>query len=364
MLTPEHHRMEARGISLTLDLVNGHIAGLVVERETRVLRPLHRAPWVDSGETLPDKTPSGLARLSGDFFCAPFSRNDLEDAPGHGWPANAPWSPMADEPIAGGRRATFRLSRTVFGATVEKALTLRDGHPFIYQEHRLIGGTGGISVSHHLMTHMETGGLLAFSPKRLALTPDTPLEPDPARGRYALRYPAQVEDLAAFPLADGRTTDLRTYPPAEQHEDFLTLAEAPGEALGWTTINRHAERDQLIVLKQSDVLPVTMLWMSNGGRDYAPWNGRHTGVLGIEDARASASGHAASISDNALTRQGIATAFTLGQGDVVVRQVFGATPLENTHDAVATVDADGGVLVVTFENGGRTELPFDPDFLR
>ena len=46
-----------------------------------------------------------------------------------------------------------------------------------------------------------------------------------------------------------------------------------------------------------------MLWFSNGGRDYPPWNGRHVGVLGIEEGRSYAAyGHAASAADNPLTR--------------------------------------------------------------
>lgn len=29
--------------------------------------------------------------LSGDFFCAPFGRSDLEPTPPHGWSANSDW---------------------------------------------------------------------------------------------------------------------------------------------------------------------------------------------------------------------------------------------------------------------------------
>lgn len=356
------YQIGAHGIALSLDLANGHIASLAIEAEGRALQPLHRAPWIDSGETMPEGTSPGLARLSGDFFCAPFSRNDIEPAPGHGWSANAPWELLSDDAIPGGRHARFRLSRTIFGATVEKELVLRDGHPFVYQEHRLIGGGGGISVSHHLMTHMEEGALLGFSPKRFAVTPGTSLEPDPSRGRYALAYPAQTADLSAFPLADGGTVDLHAYPPSERHEDFLTLAEQEGRALGWTTVSRHAERDMLLVLKRPDVLPVTMLWMSNGGRDYAPWNGRHTGVLGIEDARASSDGHTASLGDNELTRQGVPTAFELG-GEIVVRQAFGAIPLAQTHVPVADVRMEAERVVIAFADGTKRELPFDGSFL-
>ena len=78
------------------------------------------------------------------------------------------------------------------------------------------------------MTKFATRGRLSFSPKAYAETPATPLEPDPARGRYALAYPARFTDLGKAPLKDGGTTDLRSYPIASRHEDFVMLVEAPG----------------------------------------------------------------------------------------------------------------------------------------
>ncbi|HEV7417148.1 MAG TPA: hypothetical protein VGN98_13405 [Tianweitania sediminis] len=137
------HELAAEGIRLRLDLRNGHIVDCLIGAGDRPLRPLHRAPWVDSGEVLPDGTSLGLARLSGDFFCAPFSRSDLEDAPVHGSPANSAWGFVEQEAVdGGGVSASFRLQRPVLGATIEKQITLRANHPFVYQEHRLRGGSG------------------------------------------------------------------------------------------------------------------------------------------------------------------------------------------------------------------------------
>ncbi|TIV96117.1 MAG: hypothetical protein E5V74_20975, partial [Mesorhizobium sp.] len=66
--------INAKGISVSLDLAVGHIAAMEVEADGRVLKPLHRAPWVGSpSETLPANLPEGTVRLSGDFLCAPFS---------------------------------------------------------------------------------------------------------------------------------------------------------------------------------------------------------------------------------------------------------------------------------------------------
>lgn len=352
-------------VSLSIDLSVGHIAELKIRDGQRMLTPLHRAPWVDDPDMIfPEATPPNVRRLSGDFFCAPFGRNDLEEAPSHGWPANSAWDHV--ETVGGDNQLTavFRLQKLVMGAVVEKRITLIAGHPFVYQEHCFIGGTGAVSAAHHVMVHMAEGGDLSVSDKLGARTPPDALEPDPSRGRSSLAYPAETADLTAFPLADGRMADLTTYPVAGQHEDFVTLVEAPGHALGWSVVSRKAEQDRVIVLKRPDILPVTMLWMSNGGRDYAPWSGRHTGVLGIEDARASPLGHADSCRDNALTRSGVETAFALHDGKTIrVRQVVGACATADADSKVLELWNEEEKLVLRLRDGSLRRLSYDASFL-
>lgn len=348
----------AAGVSVAVDLSVGHIADFGIDAGERVLRPLHRAPWIGEAGLPADLAP-GLERLSGDFLCAPFSRNDIEDAPAHGWPANSPWKVVASGAIDNGWQVTLRLVRPVFGATVDKVLTVLDQHPFLYQEHRITGGSGQLPVAHHAMTVMARGGRLAFSAKRFAETPDDPLEPDPKRGRYLLRYPARDEDINRFPARDGTPVDLTDYAPDPRREDFVTLVEQPGNALGWTAVQRLAEGDLVLVLKDPLELPVTMLWYSNGGRDYAPWNGRHLGVLGIEDGR-TAVGHRHSIGDNSLKAAGVPTSFELSPDRIVsFRQVLGAAPLQVLPEAV---EAQDGFLILSTAQG-QIRVPFDSEFL-
>jgi len=355
--------IEAKGISVAVDLAVGHLADMVVEAGGRSLRPLHRAPWIDEPrETLPADLPDGVLRLSGDFLCAPFSVADVEAAPLHGWPANSPWDIVESLAVEGGWRARFRLRRPVMGAAVEKILTLRDGHPFLYQEHAFVGGQGAISVAHHAMTVMRDGGRLTFSPKRLAATGPDPLEPDPARGRFLLAYPACTQDMAAFPAAAGGTVDLGDYRMDRRHEDFVTLVEADHGGPGWTAVARRAEKDLVLVLKNPAELPVTMLWLSNGGRDYAPWSGRHRGVLGIEDGR-TAVGHAASLGDNWLKREGVPTVFELAEGRrVAFRQVVGAVPLDGGKPP-RSVEMLPQHLRLGLAGGIWRDMPFDGGFL-
>lgn len=324
------HTIYAAGISATLDLGLGQLHRLVVERDGRLINPWARVPWADgpdNPERFTPEMPTHLRRMSGDFFCAPFVLDDVEGAPPHGWTANGSWSLKDDRPIANGRKATFELTRKVAGATVQKVWTLLDDHPFLYQAHCFIGGTGALPMAHHAMIDLRSGGLIGFSPKQWAETPATAIEDGSCGGRSILQYPARTSDLTAFPSQNG-PVDLTRYPFADHHDDFAMLVDVPTGDFGWATALRPVQRDVAILIKPVAVLPQTMLWMSNGGRPYAPWNGEHVGVLGIEEACSyGANGRHASARDNELTRAGIATAIDLGAAPMVeVRTAMGALP--------------------------------------
>ena len=246
----DHYLLEADGIRVVLDLSVGHIARFEVERDGRMVAPFHRAPWADDPPTSPgeDDAPH-LARLSGDFFCAPFGASDVEPAPGHGWTANAAWQPIGAFAYPGGVTARFVLERPVLGAKIVKEFTLRHGHPFLYQRHVFEGGQGALPVASHAMVCLPTGGRMAFSPKRFAQTPSVPLEPDPRRGRFLLAYPAQSAELGRFPTADGGSVDLGRYPIGAHHEDFAMLVEADLTGLGWSAVVREQTKDLALLLK-------------------------------------------------------------------------------------------------------------------
>jgi hypothetical protein len=367
MMAERFHTIRAEGIAVTLDLAVGHLRSVEIERDGRRLTPFYTAPWVDDPETSEDESiPANLRFLSCDFFCAPFGKSDVEEAPPHGWPANSLWEHVETRaPESGGSLARFVLQKPVMGARLTKEIALRDGHPLVYERHVFEGGEGTVSAASHAMTKFFTRGRLSFSSKRYAETPDTPLEPDPERGRFALRYPARFNDLGKAPLKDGGATDLRSYPIASRHEDFAMLVEAEGSRLGWAAAIREDAGDIVLSLKNPADFPVTMLWFSNGGRDYPPWNGRNVGVLGIEEARAySAYGHAASAAPNPLSESGVPTALTLRpNGAVEVRHVIGGVPLPEGWSEIASVEADGSTLSLADVSGARREIPFDSAFL-
>jgi hypothetical protein len=360
------HVLEAKGVRVVVDLRVGHVRAFSLEHGGRTLTPLHTAPWVDDPSVTQDQSlPGNLRFLSGDFFCAPFATSDVEPAPLHGWPANSPWRLLETLRHVDGVTGRYELERNVMGARLVKEFTLRDRHPFLYQRHVFIDGTGAVPVANHAMTRFAAGGTLSFSPKAYAATPDRAQETDPARGRSRLAYPARFTDLTRAPTVDGTTADLTRYPFADRHEDFVMLVEAPGGSLGWAAAARPDRGDLFLSLKHPGTYPVTFLWFSNGGRDYAPWNGRHVGVLGVEEGRSlPATGHRASIEPNDMTRAGIPTALALvPRGEAEVRNVIGGLAIPQGWARVADIVTGPGRVEVVAPDGARLSAPFDDGFL-
>lgn len=348
--------LSAKGIALAFSPRGGVIHPLTVTDEGAEVSPLHSAPWAE-GE-VPADAPPHQRRLRGDFLAAPMG-------PGpdglHGLAANGDWAPLPSAP--GTLRAL--LQGQVMGATVVKELSLTDGHPFLYQRHLFIGGSGALPLANHAMVSVPSGAKLSFSRKRWFETLAEPLEPDPSRGRSALVYPKRHEDPAEFPGAVGDPVNLHRYPWGEAHEDFVAAVEEPSSPLGWTAVVRPDQGDLFLSLKNPKALPMTMLWHSNGGRDYAPWNGRHRGCLGVEEGAAlPVLGLSAQEVPDPLAAAGQPGLVALEpEGTVEVRHVIGAIRWPSGQ-AVAGVRLEGDELTVTGDWGAERRLPFRGGWLR
>jgi hypothetical protein len=349
---------------VVLDTEVGHLRRLELGAGARSIAPLHTAPWVNDDPIDPDSSTAPTEQaLSGDFLCAPFCASDVNGGPIHGWTANSPWGLAGEQGSADAAEARFILARDVQGAEVTKTLRFRAGEPFLYIEHAFTGGAGEMPIGHHAMIRVMGTAALSFSPKQSFFTPPGSAEPDAARGRSLLSYPSTGTDLAAVPRADGGLADIRTYPIGERHEDIVSLAEAPGHALGWTAALRDAEDDIVLLIRDARVFPCTSLWMSNGGRDFPPWSGRHTRVLGLEDTRSfGTAGHRAAIGPNALRDAGLPTAFDLATNPVL-RYAIGAIPRPAGWNRIAGISLTGAALVLTEEGGASLSVPFDSAML-
>lgn len=349
------HTISAPGISATFTPLGGTLFPLTVTDEGREISPLHAAPWTP--DEVPADAPPHQRWLRGDFLAAPMGAgpNGL-----HGPAANAHWDPVLTDPQT--LRATLR--DPIQGATVVKELSVEANHPFLYQRHLFIGGNGHLPVSNHAMIALPRGARLSFSRKRWFETLPAPLETDPTKGRSALAYPRRHEDPADFPAADGSSVNLHRYPWAPAHEDFVAAVEDPSSTLGWTAVVRPETKDLFLSLKNPQSLPLTMLWHSNGGRDYAPWNGRHTGCLGVEEGAAlSVLGLSATETPDPLTAANQPAYLHLNPtGTTEIRHILGAICWPSGQ-MVAAIRLEGDLLTISGDWGAERHLPIRGSWL-
>ena len=353
-----HHAVE--GIAIQFDPAGGRIDTMVIEPADGAppLHPLHKAPWAATKEDLPASIDLVERRLAGDFFCAPFGKQP--GTPIHGWTANGAWEAAGVENgTDGSLTARYRLQKEVQGARVTKDITLRPGHPFLYQCHRFNGGQGHLPVGHHAMIRVPGGARLSFSDKRFCITPGDAPESDPARGRSLLAYPQRAHTLAQIKTASGEVIDAASYPFESCHEDSLVMAEADG-TVGWSAALAKEDGFLFFAIKDALQLPETTLWMSNGGRSYAPWLNRHTCVLGIEETATGCHASGRFESTGALSSEGLPTGLVLEPDrETDIRYGFGAIRVPSGWTEVADIKIAQTVLTITDAGGASITLPFD-----
>jgi hypothetical protein len=348
-------------VQVGVTLEGGHLDSVRFKTEHGTVCPMHVAPWAD--EPTDPALPPILSILRGDFFCAPFGASDLlpDETRLHGAPCNARWKMRGSA-----RHALFlELESTVLGARVLKALEVRPDHAVIYQRHSLMGGSGPLPIGHHAMLRVSETAYLSFSPWIWAGTPPTPLEANSTIGRSLLEYPQEITDLARVRLASGQTADLSRFPTLERHDDLLMLVADPELPFAWSAVVAPQAGWVWFDLRDPRTLASTVLWMSHGGRDYPPWSGRHTHVLGIEQVTAYFHlGHRASTSPNPLSQRGIPTAVELRpESNLVVRYVFGVAAVPPDFTRVRSIEPASGGILLTDDGGRSVHAPCDLDAL-
>lgn len=355
-------RLSNGTVELGVSEVGAQLGPVLFRHGNRSIEPMHVAPWTNEPEAAGIPM---LQNLRGDFFCAPFGSNDLlaEETRDHGRTANGRWRELEATPT----RLELELEGSVSGAKVRKELWLAPEQPVIYQRHSFEGGSGTLPMGHHAMLRAPEGErlLLSFSPWVWAGTPPDPVEDDPRRGRSLLRYPQQIESLARVATAAGNGVDLSAFPALESSEEILLLVTHPEEEYAWSAAVAPESGWLWFAIRPNRILRSTMLWMSNGGRDYPPFLGRHRRVVGIEEVTSCFHlGHRASAEPNELSRKGLPTSVKLDPSrPTTVHYAFGTAPAPPGFGRVTKLAVGRREIAIEDGAGGRVRVPFDGDFL-
>jgi hypothetical protein len=365
-------RLASREVEAFVTRQGGHLGPVVFDRRKKKIQPFSVAPWVED-KVLPDGPPI-IQGLRGDFFCLPFGGNLTayrgEKHPVHGETANAPWHLESLESGEGRTRLRLSLQTTVRPGRVEKEITLVDGQNVVYCRHTITGMKGPMNPGHHAMLKFPDApgsGLISTSPFVFGQVFPGEFETAAGYGYSCLKPGAEFRTLRSVPLANGGNTDLSSYPARRGYEDLVMLVNDMDVPFAWTAVVFPKQRYVWFALKNPRVLRQTIFWLSNGGRHYPPWSGRHVSVMGLEDVTSCFHyGLAESAQKNPIANRGFPTHHVLApERPFVVPYIMGAVPVPDGFDRVRTIEpaGDDDVVALRSASGQRLEVPVSTGFL-
>jgi len=212
---------------------------------------------------------------------------------------------------------------------------------------------------------LDTGRIAISEPLSGHTTPE-PLEVPEGGGYSRIKPGCEISDMTAVPCTDGSTLDLTRYPPAPGYEELVMFVSDPAAPFAFSAVTFPEEGYLYFQLKNPKILRQTVLWMSNGGRWYAPWHGRITGLMGIEEVTTFFHyGKTASAAKNFLNEKGIPTSrkFTADE-DVAIALISGVVAIGPSFERVRTIKQTGrGEITIYSENNEELRVPCDPEFL-
>ncbi|MCW1883713.1 hypothetical protein OKA04_03170 [Luteolibacter flavescens] len=355
-------KLSLGGVSLWISCRAGHMAPVEFQLGERTVSPYALAPWTP--DEVDSALPPLLTVLRGDFLCFPFGGQ--KSAPPHGVAANAEWKIVA----GGDDRLHLGMDDQDSGGWLEKIVILREGETAIYCEHRISGVEGDYSYGNHPVMDFsrltEGEGLVSVSPFRWGSVYQG-LFSNPLNREYgALKPSATFTDLREVPLATGGTADVSKYPARQGFDDSVMMHAEPAteeQPFAWSA----AVFDGYVwfSLKNPADFPSTLLWISNGGRHGAPWNGRHFGRMGIEEVCSYFADSVDVSRTNPLAAEGVPTTRAFRKDETVslrLIQAVAAVP-ERFGRVISITPAGPGKVVISGESGTSVEAPIDWNFI-
>lgn len=348
----------------------GQLAPVTFKLGRRAVQPFSITPW---GREKLRGVPTMLKVLRGDFFCCPFGGNAApwqgEQHPPHGETANRDWTLGAIRQEGGATTLQASMQLRTRPGRVDKRLILRDGHTAVYSEHVVSGFSGPMPIGTHPMIKFpdqERAGYISTSKMLRGHVVAEAWEQPEAKGYSLLKTGATFTSLQRVPSREGGTVDISRFPVRRGREELVELINDLKSPFAWSAVALPSEGYVFLALKDPRVLRGTILWMSNGGRYYAPWNGRHVNVVGVEDVTAYFHlGLAESAKANVINRQGVPTAVELKLDQPLrVAHIMALAAIPKDFDAVRTVTPHGDGVRLTSRSGKSVTIPLDLGFIK
>ncbi len=314
--------------SLAVHAAGGMLGDVKLKQAGRTLRPFYEVPWIDNAKAAGAE---GLvAHMRSEFPCVPFGvpyrpdqvgeawqaalsspvpqfdrEADASDDLLHGYGAIGEWTLVEHSAheirIAIDYPASSAIARLTRVIRVDPACAAIDFELRI-EARRTSARPIGL---HPNIALPSLTGALRIDPGKFSFGMVHPGGPEP--GVSLARAGATFAELGAVPLGAGGHAAFDRLPLAEDTEEILQLCGVEGRVVLTDDSAGAAYR----LSWDASRLPSLLLWISNRGRRYAPWNGRNL-CVGVEPiAGAFELGCQASLAANPINALGVATTVTL-----------------------------------------------------
>jgi hypothetical protein len=308
---------------IEIDPVGAIISDAVLTLGDRQIRPLFQNPWRDDPREMDVLT----RHLGGEWPCVPFGvagvppglPDDWSCDTGaaqwhqhaHGYGAHSIWSLTKHDDQTAIAEITYPQSSPI--ERLERRVHLSSSSE-IHLELAIVARQNvELPVGLHPVVSLSDAepGSAFIHVKGQDTAWTFPIEVEP--GRSYLQPDQRGQSLSRLKAADGAIVDARRVPFPNDSED-LVLLNAPG---GCVSLLRRDIGYRVDVKWDPSDLPSCLLWLSNRGRHYAPWDARVC-AAGIEPVAAAFDlglGHSRS-PDTPLARNGVRNTVKLLQGEV------------------------------------------------
>ena len=359
-------------VTAALTLQGGQLGPVTFKLGDRQIEPYSVAPWWN--EEVSEDVPNVARILRGDLFCLPFGLNlepfNGEHHPVHGETANDKWTFEDFSKTSEATTLHVSMDVKVRPGRVDKWVVLPAGQSIVYQRDTISKMTGPMCFGHHAMLKIpDYQNAARFSASRWVhgQVATQPVELPENKGYSMLKTGAVFDSLTKVPtiFSDTPTADLTTYPRGKGFEDVVSLAADPAFDIAWNCVAFPKEGYVWFALRDPKVLASTMLWLSNGGRYYTPWNGRHINVLGIEDNTTFYHyGLTDAVGPNPHAQKGIKTFLDLkADKPLVVNYITGVAEIPGDFERVDSIKFSNNEMTLTAPNGKSIKVLVNLDFL-
>lgn len=258
----------------------------------KVVQPFCIAPWVDDPKNLIDTLPPILQNLRGEWPCVPFGvpipRTDLpsewlqgldkavsiEDDFIHGFSANHEWTDTSTSSRAVSLSIDYPLNHPVRKLTRE--ISVSNDSELDFELSIETAGPVDLPIGLHPVFKLPKkpgSAKLVIDSFNKAHTFPVAVEPNIS----ILAPNQQISQLEHVLRLDGSSIDLTSLPLVENTEELVLLDLSDG----YVKLQNYDESYEVVLKWDIKQFPSCLLWISNYGRDYYPWNNRFL-AIGIE----------------------------------------------------------------------------------